>query len=164
MAVATTFGASKIDRDAPEFAEGVALGKLLAQRGYIVKCGGYDGLMGAVSLGVKEAGGECIGVTLEAFDRMRPQNPNLTRKIVAKSLYERLELLIEGSDLFIAQKGSVGTLNEIFMVAALKYGGLRPDMRIILLGKHYRTLNCFDENFKRVVEFCDSLEELAKRI
>ena len=164
MRVATTFGASQIDRSAPEFAEGVALGRLLAERGYIVKCGGYDGLMGAVSLGVKEAGGECIGVTLETFDRMRPQNPNLSRKIVAKSLYERLELLIEGSELFIAQKGSIGTLNEIFMVAALKYGGLRPDIRIILLGKHYKELNCFDENFLAIVEIYDNIDELAANL
>jgi len=164
MRVATTFGASKIDHSAPEFAEGVALGRLLAERGYIVKCGGYDGLMGAVSLGVREAGGECIGVTLEAFDRMRPQNPNLSRKIVAKSLYERLELLIEGSELFIAQKGSIGTLNEIFMVAALKYGGLRPDIRIILLGKYYKELNCFDENFLAIVEIYENIDELAANL
>ena len=164
MRVATTFGASQIDRSAPEFAEGVALGRLLAERGYIVKCGGYDGLMGAVSLGVREAGGECIGVTLEAFDRMRPQNPNLSRKIVAKSLYERLELLIEGSELFVAQKGSIGTLNEIFMVAALKYGGLRPDIRIILLGEHYKELNCFDENFLAIVEIYENIDELAANL
>jgi len=157
MRFATTFGASKIDLKSKEYREGVELGRFLVSLGYGVKCGGYGGVMEAVSLGVKEAGGVCIGIALEAFERYRPPNPNLTKKIVAKSLYERLELLIEGSELFIAQKGSVGTMNEIFMVAALKYSGLKPNIRIVLLGKEYKNYNCFDENFLKVVEIYDSL-------
>ncbi len=164
MRVAATFGASQIDKDAKEYAEGVMLGALLAKKGFVVKCGGYGGLMEAVSVGVKRAGGECIGVTLQAFETRRPPNPNLSQKIVATSLYERLQLLIEGSELFIAQKGSIGTLNEIFMVAALKYSGLKPDIRICLVGEEYLAFECFDENFKRVVEFYTTLEELAKTL
>ncbi len=164
MKIATTFGASKASPKSFEYQEGIELGKLLASLGYVVKCGGYGGLMEAVSRGVKEAGGECIGITLEQFESLRPQNPYLTKKIVAKDLFERLKLLIEGSELFIAQKGSIGTLNEIFMVAALKYGGLMPDIRICLLGKEYQKFNCFDKNFLNVVEFYDSLDQLAQRI
>ena len=164
MRFVTTFGASKIDNNDPAFTEGVELGKLLVQKGYGVKCGGYDGLMKAVSIGVKKAGGQCIGITLEHFDRFREQNPYLSKKVVAKTLFERLQLLIEGSKIFVAQKGSIGTLNEIFMVAALKYSSIMPDIRIFLLGAEYKKFNCFDENFKKVVEFCESLEELAKRI
>ena len=164
MKIATTFGASQADRDSKEYKEGVALGRLLAQKGYMVKCGGYGGLMEAVSRGVWEAGGKCIGVTLERFESLRPQNPYLSEKIVAKDLFERLRLLCEGSELFVAQKGSVGTLNEIFMVAALKYGGLMPDIRICLLGKEYKNFNCFDKNFRDVVEFYDDLDELAQTL
>ncbi len=162
MRFATTFGASKIDHDDPAFEEGIALGKLLVRKGYGVKCGGYGGLMEAVSIGVKEAGGYCVGITLEHFDALREQNPYLSKKVVAKSLFERLELLIEGSEIFVAQKGSIGTLNEIFMVASLKYSGLMPDIRIFLLGGEYQEFNCFDASFKSVVEFCESLEELER--
>jgi len=164
LKIATTFGASKASKESPEYKEGIALGRVLASKGYKVKCGGYGGLMEAVSQGVREAGGECIGITLEHFESLRPPNPYLTQKIVAKDLFERLKLLIEGSELFVAQKGSIGTLNEIFMVAALKYGGLMPDIRITLLGKEYRSLNCFDKNFLDVVEFYDDLEQLAKTL
>ncbi len=164
MRVVTTFGASQISKEAKEYEEGVRLGAFLANRGFVVKCGGYGGLMEAVSLGVREAQGECIGITLQAFESRRFANLNLSQKIVAKSLYERLELLIEGSELFVAQKGSVGTLNEIFMVAALKYSGLKPDIRICLLGKEYLAFECFDENFKRVVEFYPTLEAFAKTL
>ena len=164
MKIATTFGASKASKESPEYKEGIALGRVLASKGYKVKCGGYGGLMEAVSQGVREAGGECIGITLERFESLRPPNPYLTQKIVAKDLFERLKLLIEGSELFVAQKGSIGTLNEIFMVAALKYGGLMPDIRITLLGKEYRSFNCFDKNFLDVVEFYDDLKQLAKTL
>ena len=135
MRYATTFGASKME-DKKIYNEGVELGKFLAKKGYIVKCGGYGGLMEAVSKGVKEAGGEIIGITLKYFDEIRPKNLYLTKKIQAKDLFERLKLLIEGSELFVAQVGSIGTLNEIFMVWALKYG-FGMNFRICLIGEIY---------------------------
>ena len=57
--------------------------------------------MKVVSLGVRKARGECIGIALQAFESRRFANVNLNQKIVAKSLYQRLELLIEGSELFM---------------------------------------------------------------
>ncbi len=138
MKIATTFGASKVDN--PDlYEEGVELGKFLASRGYIVKCGGYGGLMEAVSRGVRAAGGEVIGITLKYFDEIRPKNPYLTKRIQAKDLFERLKLLIEGSELFVVQKGSIGTLNELFMVWALKYG-LGLNFRICVIGDVYEEL------------------------
>ncbi|ACM92114.1 DapE downstream ORF 2 [Nautilia profundicola AmH] len=139
MKIVTTFGASRVD-DAELYDEGVELGRFLAENGFTVKCGGYGGLMEAVSKGVKEGGGEVIGITLEYFDEIRPKNPYLTKRIPTKDLFERLKKLIEDSGMFIAQTGSIGTLNEIFMVWALKYG-LGLDFRICLIGKIYEEFN-----------------------
>ena len=36
------------------------LGKLLAKEGYLVYCGGGNGVMEAVSKGVSEGGGTCV--------------------------------------------------------------------------------------------------------
>ena len=161
MKIATTFGASEVI-DKELYNEGVELGKFLAQNGYIVKCGGYGGLMEAVSRGVREANGEVIGITLKDFDEIRPKNPYLTKKIQAKDLFERLKLLIEGSNLFIVQKGSIGTLNELFMVWALKYG-LKRDFRICLIG--YEELkNCTfipQQRFKEI-EIYKDLDEFKR--
>ena len=141
MKTATTFGASRVE-DPKLYEEGVELGKFLASRGYIVKCGGYGGLMEAVSKGVKEAGGEVIGITLKYFDEIRPKNPYLTKRIQTADLFERLKKLIEDSEIFVAQKGSIGTLNEIFMVWALKYG-LGLNFRICVIGDVYEDFkNC----------------------
>ena len=141
MKIATTFGASRVE-DPKLYEEGMELGKFLASRGYIVKCGGYGGLMEAVSKGVKEAGGEVIGITLKYFDEIRPKNPYLTKRIQTADLFERLKKLIEDSEIFVAQKGSIGTLNEIFMVWALKYG-LGLNFRICVIGDVYEEFkNC----------------------
>jgi len=164
LKIATTFGSSQCSPDTPLYREGVELGRLLAQRGYRVKCGGYGGAMEAVSKGMAQEGGTCIGIGLKDFEARRPPNPYLTEKIVADNLYHRLQLLIEGSQLFIAQGGSIGTLNEIFMVTAMKYGGLKPDIRIILLGDSYLRSTCFNEDFKKIVEFYGTISELKNHL
>ena len=106
--IATTFGSSKvIDRKLYE--EGVRLGEFLAKEGYTVKCGGYQGLMEAVSKGVRKAGGTVIGVRLKHFEHLREENPYLNIKIVANDLFERLRFLIMDSELFVVQQGSIGT-------------------------------------------------------
>ncbi len=167
MKYATTFGASQIDKNSKEYKDGIKLGKFLSKNGYIVKCGGYQGLMEAVSYGVYLESGTCIGVTIEMFDKFRPKNPYLSKKIVCKNLYERLEKLVEGSDIFIAQKGSIGTLNEIFMTLALKYSGFKPNIDIVLIGEMYKEmLNCsfIDKNFIENVKIYIDVDEFIKGV
>lgn len=167
MKYATTFGASKADKNSKEYKDGIKLGQFLSKNGYIVKCGGYQGLMEAVSYGVHLAKGKCIGVTIEKFDKIRPKNPYLSKKIVCQNLFERLEKLIEKSEIFIAQTGNVGTLNEIFMTLALKYSGFKPDIKIYLVGEKYSNLsNCklLDENFFKIVEIYKDAESFIKGV
>jgi uncharacterized protein (TIGR00725 family) len=93
MKIATTFGASTAHRNSIEYKEGVKIGSFLAKKGFIVKCGGYGGLMEAISKGVRKENGECIGVLLEKFEKHRNKNPFLTKRVVCKTLYERIENL-----------------------------------------------------------------------
>ncbi|MRJ06853.1 MAG: lysine decarboxylase [Epsilonproteobacteria bacterium] len=134
---ATTFGASRV-KSGTLYNEGVELGKFLAHKGYIVKCGGYGGMMEAVSRGVYEAGGRVIGIGILPFEG-RPENPYLTEKIVVGDIFERLRLLTADSELFVVQRGSIGTLNELFMVWVLKYA-LNRHARICLIGEEYNAL------------------------
>ncbi|MBU0458608.1 hypothetical protein KKF03_04130 [Patescibacteria group bacterium] len=60
---ATTFGGSGYTPDSIQYQDGIRLGTFLAEQGYTVKCGGYYGLMEAVSQGVHEAGGQIRGIT-----------------------------------------------------------------------------------------------------
>jgi len=158
--IATTFGASKVT-DQKLYEEGVELGRFLAKRGYTVKCGGYQGLMEAVSKGVKEAGGTVIGIRLKHFENLRQDNSYLDVKIVAKDLFERLKLLTLDSELFVVQHGSIGTLNELFCVWALKYS-LGETFRVCLIGENYKHLyNCpfIPKDTLKHLEIYETLEE-----
>lgn len=162
---AATFGSSTILPYEKEYQEGIMIGSFLADKGYIVKCGGYQGLMEAVSIGVKEAGGECIGITLKAFNRRRPKNENLSKEIVVDNLHDRVKLLCKNCSLFVIQKGSIGTLNELFTVWAIKYASL-DNFRICMVGKEWDALkNCslIDKNLLKFLEFYKDANEFMKR-
>lgn len=111
---ATLFGGAMNITGSPEYIETVEIGKLLAENNYTVKNGGYGGMMEAVSKGAVEAGGTAIGYTCASFgDHLG--NQYLTSEIQRIDIYDRLRSLISGSQLFIAQKGGLGTLAEIFL-------------------------------------------------
>ncbi|NPA81210.1 MAG: LOG family protein [Epsilonproteobacteria bacterium] len=164
MKYATTFGSSTIKPHEKEYQEAIEIGKFLAQKGYIVKCGGYQGLMEAISIGVKEAKGTCIGITLQAFNERRPKNENLTKEIVTQNLHDRVKLLVEDSELFVIQKGSLGTLNELFCVWAIKYASL-GDFRICMVGKEWESLkkcDLIDTSLLKFLEFYKDAEDFIK--
>lgn len=166
MGIATTFGSSTLHSDAKEYEEGRQLGHFLTQRGYQVRCGGYGGLMEAVSLGVKEANGECLGICLHYFEHQRPENPYITNKIVSPDIYERLRNLIEESELFIIQKGSLGTLNELLMIWTLLYIGDKKDVRVCLIGSEWQELrqwSLIEEKLLDMLEFYDNMDDFIQR-
>ncbi len=110
----TVFGGSRCAPDAAEYREGIKLGRLLAGRGFTVVCGGYGGVMEAVSRGVRETGGEVLGITL-AKTAASP-NEFLSRAVPAPDIYERLRRLIRQSVGFIALRGGMGTVAEVAVV------------------------------------------------
>lgn len=114
MKYAALFGGSGNDRETKEYKETVLIGKLLHQYGYVVKNGGYGGMMEAVSKGVTSEGGKAIGITCRQVGTEKG-NSFLTNTIVTQKLYERLQFLIDNTGLFIVQKGGIGTLSEVFL-------------------------------------------------
>jgi len=64
---ATLFGGAMNITDSPEYIDTIAIGKLLAEKGYTVLNGGYGGMMEAVSKGASEAGATVIGYTCGTF-------------------------------------------------------------------------------------------------
>ena len=114
MRYAALFGGSGKNRESKEYKETVKIGALLQDKGYVVKNGGYGGMMEAVSKGITDAGGKAIGITCKQVGA-EEGNEFLSETIVTQTLYERLEILINNTDLFIVQKGGIGTLSEVFL-------------------------------------------------
>ena len=111
---AALFGGSGNNTQSKEYLETIEIGSFLASHGYIIKNGGYGGMMEAVSKGARQAGGKAIGVTCK---QVGPSEGNmyLSETIVTDKLYDRLKILMEDTSLFIVQRGGIGTLSEVFL-------------------------------------------------
>jgi uncharacterized protein (TIGR00725 family) len=105
-------------RASPELAaKAEELGALLAERGYIVVCGGRDGVMAAVARGAKKRGGVSIGILPEA-DRHRAA-PDLTYTVCSAMGHARNLSVVASGDVVIAVGGAWGTLSEIGLARSL---------------------------------------------
>ncbi|MFK7814257.1 MAG: LOG family protein [Maribacter sp.] len=111
---AALFGGSGNNTESKEYLETIRIGSFLAKQGYIVKNGGYGGMMEAVSKGAVQSGGKSIGVTCKQVGSS-DGNKYLSETIVTEKLFDRLKILLEGTSVFIVQRGGIGTLSEVFL-------------------------------------------------
>ncbi len=109
------FGGQRVTSESSLYASAYRLGQRLAQAGYMVGSGGYQGTMEAVSRGAAEAGGHVVGYTCDIFTQVTP-NPWLTEERPTPTLTARIERMAREGDAFIALHGGIGTLAEITVV------------------------------------------------
>ena len=113
--IVTIFGSSRAAKDSKAYQEAYQLGKLLAEAGFIVCNGGYGGTMGASSRGAKEAGGQTVGITTQAF-RKSPANQWIDVLSQAENSIQRLLVMTTIADAFVVLRGGIGTLAEMTFV------------------------------------------------
>jgi uncharacterized protein (TIGR00725 family) len=87
------------------------VGRLVAERGAIVVCGGLSGVMEAAARGATEAGGTAMGI-LPDEDRRR-QNEYLSYSVATGAGQARNLAVVCSGDVIIAVGGEYGTLSEI---------------------------------------------------
>jgi uncharacterized protein (TIGR00725 family) len=87
------------------------VGRLLAARGAVVICGGYGGVMAAVTEGARSAGGLVAGV-LSGSDRAEA-HPGLSVAIATGMGQARNAAIVGSADAVIVIGGSWGTLSEL---------------------------------------------------
>ncbi len=87
------------------------VGKLLAEGGATVVCGGLSGVMEAAARGATGAGGVAIGI-LPDEDRRR-QNSYLTYSVATGTGQARNLAVVCSGDVVIAVGGEYGTLSEM---------------------------------------------------
>ncbi|HXD59695.1 MAG TPA: TIGR00725 family protein [Thermoleophilaceae bacterium] len=109
-------GAGEASREEAAAAEEV--GRLLAERGAVLVCGGLGGVMEAACRGAKEAGGSTVGI-LPGRDRAAA-NDHVDIAIATGLGEARNALVVRAADVLIAVGGGYGTLSEIAL--ALKSG------------------------------------------
>ncbi len=95
------------------------LGEWLAKEGHSVVYGGVNmGLMECIAKAVHEAGGQTIGVVPRIIEERGAQSQYVDVAIHCDDLNDRKALMLQKSDVFIALPGGIGTLDEVFTVAA----------------------------------------------
>ena len=87
------------------------VGRLVAERGGTVVCGGLSGVMEAAARGAAEAGGTAMGI-LPDEDRRRA-NEYLTHSIATGTGHARNLAVVCSGDVVVAIGGEYGTLSEI---------------------------------------------------
>jgi len=95
------------------------LGRWAAENGHVIVFGGVNqGLMECLAKAAKEAGGETVGVVPSIVEETGRTSQYNDRVVTCDNLSERKQLMLDESDVFIALPGGVGTLDEVFTVAA----------------------------------------------
>jgi len=74
--------------------------------------------MECLAKAVKEAGGQTLGVVPSIVEKTGRTSQYNDRVLTCDNLSERKQLMLDESDVFIALPGGVGTLDEVFTVAA----------------------------------------------
>ncbi len=93
------------------------LGKLLAEQGQTVLCGGLGGVMEAVCCGAKEAGGQTVGILPgERADA----NRWVDIAIATGMGHARNAIIVKSADAVIALPGKHGTLSEIALALKMR--------------------------------------------
>ncbi len=109
MITISIIGGSNISARVEDLAE--AAGKMIAQLGCVLVCGGLGGAMEAAAKGAKMAGGTTIGI-LPGKDK-RDANSYIDIALPTSIGYARNTIVACSADIIIALPGSFGTNSEI---------------------------------------------------
>lgn len=109
------------------------LGAAIAREGWrLVWGGGRYGLMGAVSRGARNAGGELAGVILQDFIDKNVHCPDTPEMRSVTDMRLRKRGLDEAGDAYVALPGGLGTLEEVLEILSFKQLGLHHKPVVLL--------------------------------
>lgn len=95
------------------------LGHWAAKKGHSIVFGGVNqGLMECVAKATHEAGGQTIGVIPTLVEKSGRISSYVDVELLCDNLSDRKQLMQDQADVFLALPGGIGTLDEIFTIAA----------------------------------------------
>lgn len=102
-----------------------SLGQALAKNGMdLIIGGGGTGLMGALADSSLADGAKVIGILPRLFDTPALAHPGLTELRVVDDMHNRMAIMMEAADAFLALPGGFGTFEELFEVLTWAQIGL----------------------------------------
>lgn len=140
--IVAVFGSARVQPDNEVYKQSYAVGKALAEAGYITMSGGYAGVMEAASKGAVEANGEAHGVTVASLEYIGESRVNqyVTKEIRYDTLHERIAYMVDTADAYIVMPGGMGTAQELIEVwQGIRLGDL-PKKPIIVYGDFWQPM------------------------
>lgn len=131
------------------------LGRGLAEAGFgIIYGGGQIGLMGIMAKAALDANGHVTGVIPTFLNKREIRYDAVSELIQTQTLRDRIKIMADKSDAFIALPGGVGTLDELMQMLTMN-----------ILREHDKPIVLVDEDgfwqpFMRVLEDMASKEFL----
>ena len=108
------------------------LGRWMSEKGHTLVYGGVNqGLMECVAKAVKDSGGRTVGVIPRIVEKRGRISDYVEVEILCDNLSDRKQLMLDKSDVFIALPGGIGTIDEVFTIAASATIGYH-EKRVIL--------------------------------
>ena len=105
--------------DAEYFRLTEQLGRWAARNGHTIVYGGVNqGLMESVAKAARGEGGRTVGVIPRIVEKSGRISDHVDVEVLCEDLTDRKQLMMDRSDVFIALPGGIGTLDEVFTVAA----------------------------------------------
>jgi len=152
------------------------LGKWAAENGHDIVFGGVNqGLMECVGKAVREHGGRTIGVVPMIVEKSGRTSDHVDIEIPCDNLSDRKQLMMDQSDVFVALPGGIGTLDEVFTIAASATIGYHKK-RVILynmkgfwdslinLLNNLQAKGMIRGDWQQYIKIANSLQELANLI
>lgn len=158
------------------FAATEELGRWLGEHGHTIVFGGCDlGLMRQVAQAGREAGATVIGVVPTIIEERGRESRHMDVVIPCADLSDRKSLMMAQSDLFVALPGGIGTLDEVFTVAASATIGYHHKRMVLYNMKDFwrTTIQMLDDmqarglvrgHWSDYIQVVGSLDELAALI
>lgn len=146
----TVFCSANTDIDDAFFQGAQKLGTWIGAHGHTLVYGGADlGLMECIARAVVEAGGTTLGIVPSRLEENGHVSKYNTRILKCGSLTERIQIMINESDVFVALPGGIGTLDEVFSVVASR-----------TIGYHDKPLYLYNINdfWKPTITLLDELQ------
>ncbi len=150
------------------------LGQWAAENGHTIVFGGTDkGLMDCVARAAHEAGGMTIGMVPSKVEEGGHVSRWLDVHIPCDNLSDRKDLMMAQSDLFIVLPGGIGTLDELFTVAASASIGYHRKPLIVYNMKGFwnSLVTLLDDltqkgvirgDWQRIIQVADTLDDIKK--
>ena len=159
----------------PEFfAMTEELGRWIGENGHSIVYGGVNqGLMECVAKAVKETGGRTIGVVPMMVEKTGRTSDYVDVEIPCDNLTDRKQLMMDQSDVFIALPGGIGTMDEVFTIAASATIGYHQKLVILYNMKGFwnQLIALLDDlqakgmirgDWRQYIKTAESIEEISR--